>query len=759
MPNLLPIFAPFGELITDKKLADKDLLEKPILVPAQESHAFESDKLPLIFSISVQGQLSVNLFNDANDVDDLGLVGTGAEDNLIYDPMKEAYLKYDIQVFPKSKLSGTIGDIGLEINREKGIRATLYRKHDNQKVVRNAVLEDLPHFPTVFRSSDLQNLGVHDGFAYSVQGELRASGEISWSDILSKSINLFPSFFGKAMTLDLAISPKLTAKFEVSIKDHFSYFLKKNGDGSFGVSICKIKNTSLSGGIGASIGIKLGNPDVFEKQLEELLEKASTSLVDKSPSYVKKALEAIKSGQGNEVQIAVIEKIAGLFGLEDWKSKLETLEEKWVDFQNKFKKGIKESAESGAMLTFSYEFTKIKEGTEILKAGFSDSEALKNYHCDFMKFDLKPFLQDFVAAKAKGATIESYFNQKRTVTESAWGFGLKIWDREFLKGKDFKKKESIVKMDIRQHQQVSFSGVRGYEWKLGKDSGKWLSQFEAAMPSFSLALEPRVSEFEFGWTLKLFEENVHIKSPADLKGLLDTGANWGCVSARDIEWLTEKHFPTLSKQKVAFQKQVYFPDQVLKGIFQQIHHLGFNDILKKLLAKSMASSLSFQDGFALRNDPFIREKTYWPIWYYYLNHPKTSTNSLAHITANHLEKNPQVGTLAEFERKSGNNNQGVWLADLIFTQPNLFEDLVSCMAGIKILGESMLQEKPMNRLIEESYSKIGQFLGQSYYLEVLGNFLYRASAENPLAKDAVQKTLTISYGEKDDSQSIHLGVI
>jgi len=67
-----PIFSPFGELTTDKKLADKDLLEKPILVPAQESHAFKSDKLPLIFSISAQGQLSVNLFNDVDDVDDLG---------------------------------------------------------------------------------------------------------------------------------------------------------------------------------------------------------------------------------------------------------------------------------------------------------------------------------------------------------------------------------------------------------------------------------------------------------------------------------------------------------------------------------------------------------------------------------------------------------------------------------------------------------------------------------------------------------------
>jgi len=272
-------------------------------------------------------------------------------------------------------------------------------------------------------------------------------------------------------------------------------------------------------------------------------------------------------------------------------------------------------------------------------------------------------------------------------------------------------------------------------------------------------LKPRISKFEFGWTLKLFEENIKIKSPADLIGLLDTGANWGCVAARDIEWLAEKHFPTLTRQNVAFQKQVYFPDQVLNGIFQQIHHLGFSDVLKKLLAKSMASSISFQEGFALRNDPFIREKSYWPVWYYFLNHPKASANSLSHITADHLEKRAQAGTLPGFEKNAGKSTQSIWLGDVVFSHPDLFKELVSIMAGIKILGESMLQEKPMNSLIEDSYSKIEQFLGQSFYLEVLGNFLLRASAENHLTKDSVQKTLTISYGDKDYSQKIYIGII
>ncbi|WP_373496994.1 hypothetical protein [Aquiflexum sp.] len=127
MPNLLPIFALSGELTSDKKLADKDLLEKPVIHQASQSFPIESDKLPLVFSISAQGQLSVNLFNDENDKDDLDLVGTAPEAGLQFDPAKEAYLKYDIQVFPKCKLSVAAFRISVWIStgkRESGRHCT-----------------------------------------------------------------------------------------------------------------------------------------------------------------------------------------------------------------------------------------------------------------------------------------------------------------------------------------------------------------------------------------------------------------------------------------------------------------------------------------------------------------------------------------------------------------------------------------------------------------------------------------------------------
>lgn len=755
MPNLLPIFAPFGELITDKKLADKGLLEEPIIHQANKSFPIESDKLPVVFSISAQGQLSVNLFNDENDRDDLNLVGTGPEAGLHFDPAKEAYLKYDIQVFP----SGSIQDIGLDINRKKGIRATLYRKHHNQRIIDEVVKEDLAAFPTTFVFKDLEKMRQHDALAYSVEGELKASVSISWSNILSKSIGSLSSLFSKELTIDLDISPKITANFDLSIRDHFSYFLKKETDGSFSVSICKIKNSSLSGGIGASIGIKLSNPEFLKKQLDEILEKACLSLTGKTPNFISKSLKAIQSDNATKTEKETLEKLADLFGVEDWTESLDFLKEKWDDFQDKFKEGITKSAEKGALLSFTYEFNRIKEGKELLKALFPTSSALGKYHGDFLKFDLKPFLGDFTANKCPEVSIQSYFNQTKIVSESAWGFGLKVWGKDILQGKDFRKKEILDKLDIRKHQQVNFSAIRGYKWSLARDGGNWLSQFDAFMPSFSLALEPSLGEFEYGWTFKFFEENINIKSREDLRALLDSGANWGCILPQDLDTVTDRLYPTLSKQKIAVQKQVYYPDEVLKGAFQQIRHHGFNGPVQNLMARALASSLKYQEGFGLRKDPLTREKSYFPIWNHFLSHPNTQPSDLAFITSRHLAKQSGAGNLPKFEKSAGRNQQSVWLADVAFLHPNLYPDLIACLSGMQELGESMLMAKPFSKNFDRSYAKIECFLGQSFYLEVLANFLHRIAKQNPLSAESVEKVFTIAYGSGEEEKTVHLGVI
>lgn len=757
MKSFFTTFPPLEELLSNEKLADKTLLVDPVQIPAKESKSFESDKLPIVFSISAQGEMSVQLFNDENDKDDLQLVNYQESSFISLDTTKDAYLKYSIKVYPKSKLKGTIEDIGLEINKEKGISLSYYKKHSNQKTIKEAIQEDLSAFPSFFNSMELNKLKSQDAFAYNIEGEFKAKGEISWSDLLSKSVNLIPSVFSKSVSLDLSISPKLTASFDLSFKDHFSYVLKRNANGSFSVSINKIKNSTIGGGVGASIGVKISNLESFEKQVEELLESVITSLTNKTPKFIGKALEAFEAGSANSSETEALEKLAKLVALEDWKERIEDLFQKWEEIQGKFKKGLKESAEIGAMLTFSFEFKRINEGTEIFKATLDNEKELGSYHADFLKFDIKPLLSDLRQEKNNGITIEKYFNQTKVITESALGFGLKIWKNDFLKGKDFSKKEEIIRQDLRNHRQVTLTAIRGYDWKIGNKGGKWLSQLEASMPSFSLGLEPRLSEFQFTWTLKSYLENFKIKSKGDLKKLLNSASNWGCISPSDIEPLVEKHFNTFEKVKISFQKQIYFNDQILKSLFKEIYSHGFDEVIKKSISKSLAASLPYFDGILERTNPILRENLYSPVWSYFLDHPKTSFKSLAQITADHLEDLTQSRSLVDAEKKAGNNNQGIWLADVIYTNSNLYYDLLSFLEGMRQIGEGMVLGIPLNKQLENSYDKIDNFLQQSFYQEVIGNFLLRLIKENPVLAMYVEKTLSFSFGEDEATKTIHIG--
>lgn len=195
------------------------------------------------------------------------------------------------------------------------------------------------------------------------------------------------------------------------------------------------------------------------------------------------------------------------------------------------------------------------------------------------------------------------------------------------------------------------------------------------------------------------------------------------------------------------------------GAFQQIHHLGFNGPVQNLLARALASSLKYQEGFGLRKDPLTREKSYATVWNHFLSHPKTKTSDLAFITSRHLEKQPGAGNLPKFEKSAGRNHQSIWLADVVFLHPNLYPDLMACLSGMQELGESMLMAKPFSKNFDRSYAKIECFLGQSFYLEVLANFLHRIAKQNPLSSESVEKVFTIAYGSGEEEKTVHLGVI
>ncbi len=750
MKDISSLFTLEGELDSSKTLADEGLIRQPVVLETQKSMALESVKLPAAFSMDIGGAFSVSLFNGREDGDEMGLVGTTADYTLPFNPAVEAVLKYGFRFFPKINVAGSVREFGLAMSWEKGIDACLYRRYPKETVIRDVVKNDMQVFSGIFASEVLSELRPGDALAFRVEGLLKTSVAISWSTILSKALRQVASIVSGSMSLDIAVAASAKANFGVEIQDHFSYVVKKTATQGFEIAISKAKNTSKRGGAGYQIGAGLKDSEELASQLDELLEKGVKTLLDEPVQAVSHAVEKLKKGQPTPEQRVILGKIGGLLGVPSWEEETAELQQRWEGFKENYREILKDAAKTTASLAVSYEYSKLEEGKELLQAKFPSPEMMGYYHAGFLQFDLSGFLKDYTLGILGDVAIQAYFNQQTTTIESTFGFGLKLGKLKAIESRDSRKSTEIVQRDTRGHQQVSLSRLRGYNWSFGQE-GAWLSQMDARMNAFSLDLEPSFSEFEWGWMFKFYGSNIKITSKVRLRELFDSAANWGCIHSQEIDPLTGKYFPELENQSIGFQKQIYFSNSYLHVFFQQLYQLGSDEKVSVLLAKALASSLRYQEGFPLRETPEIRQQVYAPVWKYFMENPQTSSRQLASLTFDHLIRQPSSGNLAAREKAAGRSSGNVWLGDVVYAHPNLITDLNACVRGMQEIGEGISRDKAFYPQFDQSYKRIAGFLGQSFYLDVLGSFLLSGSSGNTLASGETEKTISFSFGKENES--------
>ncbi len=114
------LFQHILELDSPIPLFNKSLLINPKTLNSQEAFSIKSAKIPIIFSVGIGAELTVSLFNDEDDLDDLGIAGIEEGMNCYFSPSEQAILRYDLKVQPKINSSGSLKEWGLDINIENG---------------------------------------------------------------------------------------------------------------------------------------------------------------------------------------------------------------------------------------------------------------------------------------------------------------------------------------------------------------------------------------------------------------------------------------------------------------------------------------------------------------------------------------------------------------------------------------------------------------------------------------------------------------
>ncbi|HEY5823004.1 MAG TPA: hypothetical protein VIT44_01480 [Cyclobacteriaceae bacterium] len=752
MENLDTLFKPIGELLTNKQLKEKDLMVDPVELRAEKSYPI--DQGDVTFSIGAQASLTAQLFNDENDKDTEEFISATSPSYLVFKPAAQAYLKYQASVLPKGNASGSIESIGFEFEASAELRATYYKGHTNTEKIREAFIDDVSHFLVIFKWSDIQKLALHDALSFNVGGKLSAGLNVSWSNIFSQSLSSLTSALPQPITLDLNLSPKLTASFNVTINDQFSYFIKRIERDKFFVAISKIKNTKSVGSLGLSVSVEFSKPDELESQLNTLVDEALKAIVKKAGPQVERAIDAVKNKTATTAQNVIISEVATQLGLSA--AIIDVLEERWKKLKEELKKNIKSIAEANAELSFAYEYQRIAEGKEVLSVNIPEA-ALKIHHPNLLRFKLSGLLESLAKGIA-GAEVLSYLNQKVLKVDKSWGFGLKLMGKEFIKSRDFEIRTDTIRTDIKNRKQISQDRSKGYTWKLGKGKGKWLTEINATMKTFSATPEPFFSEVALSWYLNMVIEDNRVREK-ELREYLDMGVLWGSILQHDVDGLVEKYLPLFQNKPAAFESKLILSEFATKNILNQAGAHQFDKTNQEYMARSFAAAMGYLHDFTLRKAVQSREEAYAPLWLDYIKNPNQNTRDLAAKAYSHLRQQPNAGTLSQFEKQAGFNNQANWFADVVYTNPNTYSDVVSCFVGIADLSNKINANAPLSNNFDQVVKKINPFLSQSFYVRALGSFLNRYALGNPLLQKEVQRVFTITYGEEGSEQVINVTLV
>jgi len=749
MEDLSQTYQAIKELLHPKALKEKDLMshENPINLKADKSYPITLDEVT--FSFGLGAAMEVELFNDENDVDDNAFLSC-KETPIVLNTATDAYLKYTNMVSAKANQQVTLSEIGfdMDLSAAGSARSVYYKKHANGQLVRDAFVEDLKHFRTIFKWEDVEGLEENNGLGFLASGSLSCNLKMSWSNILATGITTLSSKLPLPVTLDISLVPSLTASFNVSVTDDFAYLLKKQANNQFLVSITKKKSSSVGVGLGASIGVKFADPDELGKQVGALCDKIVQSVLGNTITEINTAVQNFKQGKKSPI----VEKLFTLFHLDKLPQPIDLLTPALKQLEQDIVNAITKLATESVSFSVSYQYNRIKAETELLSGVIASSD-LKKYHDDLLRFKTGKLL-DAVRSAAIPFSLKSYLNETVLTITRSWGLGLTLFDFTILTGKDYKESKDTIQTDLnRTKSKILLDRTEGYKWKLLKGSGSWMGQVSAAMPEFSPV--STLDKFGFTW---LF--NTVLKDPnmgeKDLRGYLDSASLWGAVNTGDVDALVRK-YDALKGKEVIVEEKLLFPDAVLRVLLQAIAADGWGPANKKQLSRAMAGSMTFLPEFSLRANPQVRQEVYASLWANYLDDPGGEPSDYAALAGSEIQGMDDADHLAEFEGRPENWTFGDSFAGVIRSNPDLQGYLKSFIMGIVGL-QGKIQSQANYTQFDRAYSDITGYMKYPFGFTAAGRFLLLCAVDANLAKD-VKKVLTLSYGPENSRTVVTCSVV
>lgn len=754
MEDLQSVFAQTGELLSDKKLNDKSLLVQPVQVAAGKAYPVNAGGVT--FSIGANSNLSVQLFNDEEDIDSDGFLSTKDAD-INFNTETDAYLKYAIIVNAKANAQGqSTSDIGFNfsVSADLLLKSLFYKKHSNTDTIQDDFLYDASHFKTIFRFEDVEQLELNDALCFKATTQLSSNISISWSNILSQSLSLLAKKLPTPVTLDIQLSPSFSATFNLNVTDDFNYFIKKISADTCLVKISKAKNTKAGLAAGFAISAGFADPAKSAEQLNILFDAVAKSLTGYNRADAENAIDKVQNAANalTDTEKQVIDTLAGIFKLNAVTGLPGKIAAAWQALKEDITKTIEVIATAHIEASFTYEYSLIKENKEFLSVNIPTA-ALHTYHSGLLRFNTNDII-NAIRNNAQGIQLNAYLNQKTVDIKRTWGFGLKIFGVQLL-GKDFSNYNVATRSDINGNSQVVADYSKGYNWQLGKGKGTWMGEFMCHMPTYSKFTTATLNEFDYALQLTTALTDPHI-SGKDFREYLDTAVLTGAIQQDDTDKLFHQYIDTIADKPVTVQTQVIFNENVFHRIVLQLGNNGWNNDTITRFAAALAAAMKFMPEYSLRSTVQKRISTYTNLWKNFITgNLSDDPGEVSAIVSATIENMHDHDHLAAFEG-SGWSTSNDTFSGIVHIHPGLTDAVRSFIKGISNLAEGIIAGKNYDtkKFNKDIYNNISPLFTQSIYVRALSYFLVQYAAGAGL-QDEVVKVFTITYGSGGDEQVIN----
>jgi hypothetical protein len=724
-----------GDKTLPTKLGEQAIEKQLIELPEN------GDKLQ--FSLGVESNAELLLFNDSNDFDSEnpdGVLGLETDSLIKFDPTS-AWLKYSTTAGLKTESGLKVESLGFSFGGKSSVQTTTYRKHSPTETLGGALLLDATPFKTIFSAKQVKELQPGEAVTFSLSGELNAAVTVTWSDIFSANLSILGELLNQNQLFKIKIGAKASASYKLKITDDFSVKIVCKAHDVFGIYISKCKATNQLGSFGVKVEAAFANEDEIKKVLTHVVE----GYFGLAETQVERLVSKV-AGSLTDSEKEILFFIAVQLG---WDTKasnlLDALKTKYEEIKKSLSANIEKLAKLKVSAGFKYDYNRISSQSILFEAA-TNAQGVNLVHANVLKMNVRALVHSLPNAtfiKTKSLTI---------VNSTGFSIGFGEWTAGSDKKTEIKK---IEQEDQSGHKKISYEGNRSYSEKVFGDGVNWKIDLNAEMTAFSQNLIPFANEFEYGFYLG-YEWTEKKLALDECAHFTDLAAIWGIIPESKIDQEAQRLFTELRDfRDIKLSCEIKINAGAFEPILPALTKSFKNqDIVALALGKSMPR----WGNYKTRKDISLRTQTYGALWKSYLTEkvdPHPNTQLYADEAYRKLKSTDPELANAEMNYKEGvfkpysfgsiiNNNSGTFMRSQKLADG--FTSLTS--------GNDSRSTLVYDKVIPKAFDNIQDFWRLPHHVKTLGTLITMVLEGYPTLKEYTNRTASIRYTDEKGNEMV-----